>query len=197
MMNLPRATTVLLIATGMFLPARAADAPAQGLIRNGDFSMRKEFHDKYAARKQLDSGGDWPPEWNFDQPDEAVAGEFFVPAEPVQGSRALGLRKTEGEPVLQATEGGIHLQAGRHYVLHVEYLTTGGSGNVRVEAPDSLRDKTETVDVALGDTGGQWKTIDVDLNPRGSDADYRVLLQCIAVGNDRVIYFKSISLTSK
>ena len=196
-MKTARAFTALLIAAGMFVPARAADAPAQGLIRNGDFSMRKEFHDRYAARKQLDSGGDWPSEWNFDQPDEAVTGEFFVPAEPVQGSRALGLRKTEGEPVLQATEGGIHLQAGKQYQLRVEYLTAGGSGNVRVEAPDSLRDKSETVDVALGDTGGNWKTIEVDLNPRGSDADYRVFLQCIGVGADRAIYFKSISLKSK
>jgi eukaryotic-like serine/threonine-protein kinase len=117
-----------------------------------------------------------------------------VVAEKVDGAMAVGLRNLEGRASVQflVARPLARLEAGRVYLIRVEYLTTGSSKpNIRLEDggfPNVIMSQS------LDKADGHWKVFQTTLN-ESKDIPLSLNFQNDAVGADKTFYIKSIEGT--
>ncbi|HEY0911765.1 MAG TPA: hypothetical protein VGD75_16205 [Bradyrhizobium sp.] len=175
------------------LLAGAVTADAPNLLASAELTKLKPFRARFKLGKQTAMDGNLPEHWSVPAPDEFTSGEIFHDQDNVQGSKAFGLQKSEGPSPIQFRCDGIQLLADKPYALTFNYLTAGGSGAARLMVDRLQHDKTHSIERALTDTGGSWKSVAVTITPR-RDALFELQLHCYAVGVEKAIYFSSLSL---
>jgi hypothetical protein len=117
-----------------------------------------------------------------------------VVAEKVGGSMGVGLRNLSGKASVQfmVTRPLAQLEAGRVFLIRVEYLTTGSAKpNIRLEDggyPNILMSQP------LEKTNGHWHVFQTTLN-ESKDIPLSLNFQNDAVGADKTFYIKSIEVT--
>lgn len=176
------------------MPLISNDSPNVGLIATGDFTKAAPFLARFEAGHQTKMDGGIPEHWSFINPDDdETSGEAFLEAGEVHGARAVGLRLTAGKGPIQFRYEPLRLDGGKSYSLTFDYLTAGGFGAARMAVKNSERNKAASVEMALADSEGQWRSVSLQINPRAG-AEFELLLHCYAAGADKAIYFKNLSI---
>ena len=166
------------------------------LILTGDPSKMKPFLARFEHGQQTKMEGSVPEHWGFSSPDESTAGEIFVSAEAVGGAAALGLRKDASPLPVQLRYDPLQLAGEKTYVLTFDYLTSGGAGAARLMVKRQQQEKSISVERALTDSQGQWRSISFRLEVRQA-SEYELQLHCYASGSDKGIFFKNLALTAQ
>ncbi len=176
------------------MPLVSGENPTVNLIATGDFTKAAPFFARFEAGHQTKMDGGVPEHWSLVNPDDdETTGDVFLEEGGVHGARAVGLRLIGGRRPMQFRYDPLNLSAGKSYVLSFDYLTVGGAGAARLAVKNNQRNKAASVETALPDTGGQWKSVSLKTVPR-EDAEFELLLHCYAAGADKAIYFKNLSL---
>ncbi len=172
------------------VPALAVGRAVFALDLGGLPTFRGQFADGHAADGVPTSSGG--VSW-YCWKKESVA-EFR--GEPTDAGPALGMTNLNDDtsaqlnlPLDDAT-GGVSLQAGKRYVLRVQYRTTNdAAGSLQVRTPD---DKAVSR-ADLPGTGGGWKWADLPF-ARGDGQKLHAVLENGSVGEGNTLWLRAAEL---
>jgi GH35 family endo-1,4-beta-xylanase len=163
-------------------------APAGTPVFNFEAKSAEPFSGAYKGQEKTTGTDFIGLGWSFNLWDAASTGEGGVEAHPGSGERAVFLRNVSGQPSSQLYpwKGKPVLLDGHRYEAVISYASNG-PGVWRLGEPG----KPDTVEVALQDSGGQWREARRTWTAKaGGELDWA--LQNPAPGN--TLYVRSIQI---